>query len=322
MASGASQESAVTDLTGTTPRDGVTPAPVVRVAAGEPSTVSGMSLREAGRRPGIIHWRERNLLLGGGLILAIVLLALFAPAIAPHGAQETDYTARLASPSWSHPFGTDNLGRDIFSRIIYGTRIDLRVGAISVLFPFVLGTILGCLAGYYGGLIDTAIMRLVDIVQAFPFLILIIAIVAVLGPGLRNMYIAVAIVAWVTYARLLRGEILVAKHREYVEAARSMGASDIRVIGRHILPNVISSALVYAMADVILYIVLAASLSYLGLGARPPAPEWGAMITEGRTFLSTAWWISAFPGLAIVVTGIAFSILGDGLADALRPSRR
>lgn len=291
------------------------------VMAAVPDTEA--ALRAAGgRRPGLIQWRERNLLIGGGLILLLVVVALFAPAIAPRGAQETDYTARLKPPSREHLLGTDNLGRDIFSRIIHGSRIDLRVGTVSVVLPFVLGVILGCLAGYYGGLIDTLVMRLVDIVQAFPFLILIIAIVAVLGPGLRNMYIAVALVAWVSYARLLRGEILVAKHREYVEAARAMGAGDVRVIGRHILPNVISSALVYAMADIILYIVLAASLSYLGLGARPPAPEWGAMITEGRTFLGSAWWMSAFPGLAIVVTGIAFSIFGDGLADALRPSRR
>jgi peptide/nickel transport system permease protein len=250
------------------------------------------------------------------------MLAIFAPWIAPRGPQETDYGARLISPSWSHLFGTDNLGKDVFSRVIHGARIDLQVGVLSVITPFIIGVILGCLTGYYGGALDTVLMRLVDVVQAFPFLILVIAIVAVLGPGLRNMYIAVALVAWVSYARLLRGEVLVAKHREYVEAARAIGMSDVRVIGRHILPNVISSALVYAMADIILYIVLAASLSYLGLGARPPAPEWGAMITDGRTFMATAWWMSFFPGLAIVVTGIGFSLLGDGLSDALRPSRR
>ncbi len=269
-----------------------------------------------------IRWRERNLLVGTGLVLMVVLVALFAPVVAPYGPQETDYGARLAPPSRDHFMGTDNLGRDIFSRVVHGTRIDLRVGVVSVLLPFVLGTLLGCLAGYFGGWTDTVVMRIADVVQAFPFLILIIAIVAVLGPGLRNLFVAVALVAWVSYARLLRGEILVAKHREYVEAARAMGAGHARVVGRHILPNVISSALVFAMADVILYIVLAASLSYLGLGARPPSPEWGAMITEGRTFMANAWWVSAAPGLAIVVTGIAFSVLGDGLADALRPGRR
>jgi len=274
-----------------------------------------------GRR-GRGRWRERNLLVGGAMILAIVLVALFVPAIAPYGAEETDYTARLQPPGGTHLLGTDNLGRDIFSRIIHGARIDLQVGLVSVLFPFVVGSALGCLTGYYGGRLDALAMRLVDVVQAFPFLILIIAIIAVLGPGLGSVYVAVALVAWVSYARLLRGEVLVAKHREYVEAARAMGAGDARVIGRHILPNAIAPALVFATADVVLYIVLVTSLSYLGLAARPPSPEWGAMITEGRTFLATAWWISAFPGLAVVVTGIAFSIFGDGLADALRPGRR
>lgn len=275
-----------------------------------------------GRRRRRNLWKKRNLFAGGFIVLVVVLIAIFAPLVAPRGPQETDYNARLIAPSWHHLFGTDNLGKDVFSRVVYGARIDIQVGTISVITPFILGVILGCLTGYYGGAFDTVVMRVVDIVQAFPFLILVIAIVAVLGPGLRNMYIAVALVAWVTYARLLRGEVLVAKHREYVEAARAMGMSDARVIGRHILPNVISSALVYAMADIILYIVLAASLSYLGLGARPPAPEWGAMITEGRTFLATAWWMSFFPGLAIVVTGIGFSLLGDGLSDALRPAKR
>jgi len=266
--------------------------------------------------------RQRNLIAGGAIILGIILLAIFASVIAPHGPQDTDYTARLQGPSFSHLFGTDNLGKDILSRVIYGARIDLKVGLYSVIPPFLIGMVLGCLTGYYGGLTDSVIMRLVDVVQAFPFLILVIAIVAVLGPGLQNMYIAVALVAWVTYCRLLRGEILVAKHREYVEAARAIGGNDFRVIGKHILPNVISSALVYSMADIILYIVLAASLSYLGLGVRPPAPEWGAMITEGRTFMATAWWTSFFPGLAIVVTGIGLSLIGDGMSDALRPGRR
>jgi peptide/nickel transport system permease protein len=278
--------------------------------------------RVAARRRSRAGWLNRNLMAGAAIILTIVGVALLAPAIAPHGPLDTDYTARFAPPSRDHWMGSDDLGRDIFSRIIYGARIDLRIGMLSVIAPFVIGVVLGCLAGYYGGKLDTVVMRIVDVVQAFPFLILIIAIVAVLGPGTKNIYIAVAIVAWVTYARLLRGEILVAKHREYVEAARAMGARDLRVIGRHILPNVISSSIVYAMSDVILYIVLAASLSYLGLGARPPEPEWGAMITAARTFWATAWWMSVFPGLAIVVTGIGFSLLGDGLADALRGGRR
>ena len=261
---------------------------------------------------------NRNLVVGAAMIGAILLIAVLAPAIAPRGPQETDYAARLKPPSAQHLMGTDNLGRDVFSRVLHGARIDLQVGLVSVVPPFVIGCLLGCLAGYYGGRVDSLTMRLADVIQAFPFLILIIAIVAVLGTGLTAVYVAVALVAWVTYARLIRGEILVARRQEYVEAARSTGASDARVIGRHIVPNVIGTALVYATADVVLYIVLVTSLSYLGLAALPPSPEWGAMITEGRTFLAKAWWISAFPGLAVVLTGIAFSIFGDGLADAVR----
>jgi peptide/nickel transport system permease protein len=293
------------------------PAPPGGIAAGELA-----SLARPGARPRLIRWRQRNLVVGALMIALIVGVAVLAPAIAPYGPLDTDYTARLQAPGPRHPFGTDNLGRDIFSRVLHGASIDLQVGLISVLLPFLIGGALGCLAGYYGGRIDSLVMRIADVIQAFPFLILIIAIVAVLGTGLTSVYIAVALVAWVTYARLMRGEILVAKNQEYVEAARSLGASDGRVIGRHLLPNVLTSALVFASTDVVLYIVLVSSLSYLGLAARPPSPEWGAMITEGRTFMATAWWVSLFPGLAVVVTGIAFSIFGDGLADALRVRRR
>jgi len=279
-------------------------------------------LARSGVRPQLIRWRSRNLILGAMMITCLIAVAVLAPVIAPHGPQDTDYGARLVPPNREHLFGTDNLGRDIFSRVLHGASIDLQVGIISVLPPFLIGTLLGCLAGYYGGRIDNVVMRAADVIQAFPFLILIIAIVAVLGIGLTSVYIAVAIVAWVSYARLIRGEILVAKNQEYVDAARSLGGSDGRVIARHLLPNVITSALVFATTDVMLYIVLVTSLSYLGLAARPPSPEWGAMITEGRTFMASAWWISFFPGLAVVVTGIAFSIFGDGLADALRVRRR
>ncbi len=284
----------------------------------------------AGSEPGIRKprsaWdrarRNRNLMLGLGLFALLVLIALAAPLLAPYDPYALDYGNALMAPSLSHPFGTDNLGRDIFSRVLYGARIDLRVGIISVISPFVIGMVLGSLAGFYGGWTDTVVMRLVDVVQAFPFLILVIAIVAVRGPGLQNMYIAVALVAWIVYARLVRGEVLVEKNKEYVQAARALGSSDWRIMRRHLLPNVITTSVVYAMADIALYILLAAALSFLGLGEKPPAPEWGVMITEGRQFITTAWWISALPGLAIVLTGIILSLIGDGLADFLRPERR
>lgn len=262
---------------------------------------------------------NRNLLLGLAIILALVLLAIFAPMLTPYEPQEQNYDITLQSSSLQHPFGTDNLGRDILTRVLYGARIDLRVGVIAVVAPFIIGMLLGCAAGYFGGWIDTLVMRCVDIVQAFPFIVIVVAIVAVLGPGLNNMYIAVALTAWIVYARLIRGEILAVKHKEYVEAARLVGMTDLRIIWRYLLPNVITSSIVYAMADIALYIGLAAALSFLGLGAKPPEPEWGAMITEGQAYITTAWWMSVFPGLAMVITGIGLSLIGDGLGDVMRP---
>jgi peptide/nickel transport system permease protein len=267
-------------------------------------------------------YRNRNLMIGLAIILTLIAIALMAPLLAPYPPQEQDYSRTLQSPSLKHPFGTDNFGRDVFSRALYGARIDLRAGVIAVISPFIIGIVLGSLAGYYGKWIDSGVMRLVDLVQAFPFIVLVIAIVTFMGPGLQNMYIAVAIIAWIVYARLIRGEILVEKNKEYVTAAQAIGGSDWRIISRHVFPNVISSCIVYAMADIALYIGLAAVLSFLGLGARPPTPEWGVMITEGQAFMTTAWWISALPGMAIVITGIALSLIGDGLADVLRPGQR
>jgi peptide/nickel transport system permease protein len=281
--------------------------------------LSAANVLPAGRKRHWRRFRNRNLLIGGAMIGMILLAALLAPLISPYNPQKQDYAITQQPPSLAHPFGTDNFGRDVFTRVLYGARIDLRVGLISVIPPFIIGIVLGALAAYYGGLLDTLIMRLADIVQSFPFIVLVIAIVAVLGPGLTNMYIAVALIAWIVYARLIRSEVLVEKQKEYVVAARACGNTDWRILKLHLLPNVISSSIVFAMADIALYILLAASLSFLGLGAKPPMPEWGAMITEGRDFITTSWWMSALPGLAIVVTGVALSFVGDGLADALRP---
>lgn len=274
------------------------------------------------RRVGGPWLRSRNLLIGVGIVGALALIGIFAGVLTPYQPQAQDYSSTLLAPSLRHPFGTDNFGRDVLTRIIYGTRIDLRVGITAVIAPFIIGIALGCLAGYFGGWFDTIIMRCVDIVQAFPFIVLIVAIVAVLGPGLNNMYVAVAMTAWIVYARLIRGEILVVKNKEYVQASRAVGMTNFRIISRHVLPNVITASIVYAMADIALYIGLAAALSFLGLGAKPPTPEWGAMITEGQPYITTAWWMSALPGLALVITGIGLSLIGDGLSDVLRPAAR
>lgn len=263
------------------------------------------------------------LVAGAALTLLLVAVAVLAPQIAPYDPDKQDIAATLLGPSGAHLLGTDQLGRDVFSRLVYGARVDLRVGFVAVLFPFALGTVLGLLAGYLGGWVDSAVGRLVDVVVAFPFYVLVIALVAVLGSGERSIYIAITLVGWVSYARIVRGEVLVARQQDWVSAARSSGLSAPRVMVRHLLPNVVTQALVYAMSDVVQDILAIVTLSYLGLGIQPPTPEWGSMIEQGQSFLPTSHWqLATVPGLAVVVVGIALSLLGDGLADALRPGRR
>lgn len=294
------------------------PVPVDAVAADTLATVARK------RRRGVI-WKllaSRNLVIGGTMLTVLVAAALLAPWLAPYDPLEQDTRNTLQTPSLEHPFGTDNFGRDVFSRVMHGARIDLRFGLLAVVIPLAAGIVFGSISGFYGRWVDTLLMRLVDIVQAFPFLVLVIFFVAVLGPGLWNMVIAVGLVAWIVYARLIRSSILVEKNKEYVIAAKAIGGDDWRVMRRHLFPNVITPLIIYAMADIAVYIGLLATLSYLGLGERPPAPEWGAMISSGRDYMVTAWWICALPGAAIVVTGIALSLVGDGLADVLRPGNR
>jgi peptide/nickel transport system permease protein len=260
-----------------------------------------------------------TMVVGGGLILLWTLVAVLGPVIWSADPTAIHLEGALQAPSWSHPFGTDNLGRDIALRVMNGARIDLEIGVFSVVPAFLVGSVLGALAGFYGGLIDTLLGRLLDIVVAFPFFVLVIAIVAALGPGLKNMYVAIALVGWVSYYRLVRAEILVAKQLDYTSAARVLGFTDRRILLRHLFPNVIVQSLIYATSDFVLDIILGSSLGFLGLGAQPPTPEWGVMIAEGRDFLTTAWWPSTIPGLAIVVLAIGFSLFGDGLADYVRP---
>ena len=226
--------------------------------------------------------------------------------------------AKLSPPSKEHIFGTDVYGRDVFARCVYGTIVDLKIGVIAMIVPLIMGTIIGLLAGYYGGKFDMIVMRIVDIFTGFPFMVLVIAIVAILGTGLTNLYIAIWCVGWKEYARLVRSEVLVVKRMEYIDAARTMGFRDLRIILRHILPNVISGAIVYAASDIVLCMMSGASLSYLSLGVQPPTPEWGAIIAGGKNYISSAWWITLFPGLFLMLAGLGFSLVGDGLSDALR----
>lgn len=268
------------------------------------------------------HWYRQPALMTGLVIIGIILFAVIAAPLITHWNPDAqDLNAILAGPSGAHWLGTDQEGRDTFSRLLYGGRTDLRIAFIAVLFPFVLGTVLGSLAGYFGGWVDTIIMRVVDIVVAFPFFVLIIALVFVLGPGEKSIYVAITMVGWVSYARIVRGEILVAKRQEYVLAAQAGGLSSLRIMARHLLPNVITQAIVYAMSDIVQDILAIVTLSYLGLGIQPPAPDWGTMISDGQNFLTTHWQLTTIPGLAVVVTGLGLSLIGDGLADLLRPGQ-
>ncbi len=267
-------------------------------------------------------FRHPTLIIGATMTLFLIVIAVFAPEIAPYNPIKQDLSETLASPSGHHLLGTDQLGRDTFSRLLYGARTDLKVGFLAVLFPFILGTFLGSLAGYFGRWVDTIIMRLVDVVVAFPFYVLVIALVFVLGTGEKSIYIAITAVGWVSYARIIRGEILVAKQQEYVLAAQAGGLSSARIIGRHVLPNVITQAIIYAMSDIVQDILAIVTLSYLGLGIAPPTPDWGSMISDGQNFLTTHWELSTIPGLAVVVVGLSLSLLGDGLADLLRVGER
>jgi peptide/nickel transport system permease protein len=273
-------------------------------------------------QPRRANWFRQPALIAGLVIMIIIVgMAIFAPLITHYNPIAQNLTDSLQGPSAKHWLGTDQLGRDTFTRLLYGGRVDLRVGFLAVILPFILGTIMGSVAGYFGGWADTIIMRLVDIVLAFPFYVLLIALVFVLGPGERSIYIAITFVGWVSYARLVRAEILVAKRQEYVLAAQSGGLSSLRIMGRHLLPNVITQSIVYAMSDIVQDILAIVTLGYFGLGIPPPTPDWGSMINDGQNFLTTHWQLTTIPGLAVVVVGLGLSLIGDGLADLLRPGQ-
>jgi len=271
----------------------------------------------AGARPGRIRL-PLGIVIGGIMLLALTGATVLAPVLLPIDPNAQDLNAMLRPPSAAHPFGTDNYGRDVLTRVLYGAGIDLRIGVLAVVFPFIFGSLAGAFAGYTGGWPDIVIMRAVDVITAVPFTVLVIAIVAFLGPGETNILIAIGAVGWIVFARLVRGEVLREKNLEYVAALRAFGFGRSRIVFRHILPNAIAPAVTYLASDIVLVILTAASLGFLGLGVRPPAPEWGLMIAEGRTFMYTAWWVATIPGFACMFAGIAFILVGDGLSDLLR----
>ena len=253
------------------------------------------------------------------LIAVFAACAVLAPVLAPYDPLLQDLGSRLQPPSAQHWLGTDSLGRDIASRILYGARISLIIGVVVVASAGVVGTAIGLVAGYLGGLVDEALMRLTEVFLAFPALILAMAIAGALGPSLTNAIIAIAAVTWAVYARLTRGQILSLRRREFVEAARAMGATQTRIVVRHLLPNALAPLMIQASFDLGSSIIAAAGLSFIGFGAQPPTPEWGVMISDGRNYISTQPWLSLFPGLAILLAVGSFNLLGDGLRDAFDP---
>jgi peptide/nickel transport system permease protein len=266
--------------------------------------------------------QHQLLVAGSAMLVVLVVVALFPATFATHGPFNIIAGNKHFPPSAAHFFGTDELGRDIYSRVVYGLRLSLSAGFFVVLGAVTLGTLLGIYAGYRGGTTDNLIMRASDVFLAFPGLVMAMAFVAALGPGLRNAMLALTIIWWPQYARLARGQVLMVKNVPYVEAAQATGAGDVRILVRHILPNIFAPIFIKATLDLGHAILVTATLSFLGLGARPPDPELGAMVTAGRTHLLTSWWYSTFPGLAIFMAVLAINLIGDGLRDLLDPALR
>jgi peptide/nickel transport system permease protein len=278
---------------------------------------------------GLVARRTRRLAFaGGGFVGVLLLVAAAAPWLAPHDPVRQSLRARLAAPTLegadgrTHPLGTDHLGRDVLSRTIFGARVSLVVGFAAVLVGGLVGATLGIAAGYRRGWLDTAIMTIADAQLAFPFILLAIGIIAVLGPSFPTLIVVIGLSGWPGYARVLRAQVLVLRSREFVDAIHALGGTVIRIVGRHILPNVLSSLVVIGTLELARSIVLEATLSFLGLGIQPPTPSWGGMVQEGREYLDSAWWISTFPGLVLMLTSVAVSRTGDWLRDLLDPTLR
>jgi peptide/nickel transport system permease protein len=281
----------------------------------KPKTKKNSQWRDVWRR----LRKNRMAMFGLCVLILLVFLAIFADVVAPYGYDDQNYSQMLELPSWQHVMGTDNYGRDIFSRIVYGTRISLLIGFISLAISTIVGSILGACAGYFGGASDTIIMRGSDILMAIPRTVLAIAIATTLGPGLVNAMIAVAIGTIPSFTRVVRASTLTVKDQEYVEAARAIGASNFHIIKKYVFPNVLAPIIVQATLGVGTAILLAASLSFLGIGISPPTPEWGSMLSAARSYMRDYWHMVLFPGLAIMITVLALNLFGDGLRDALDP---
>jgi peptide/nickel transport system permease protein len=266
--------------------------------------------------------RNNLTVIGAAIVALLIFAALFAPFLAPQAPDAQDLTLRLRPPNDIWWFGTDELGRDIYSRILFGSRITLGIVALVVVLVGPVGLIVGCTAGYLGGWVDTLLMRTTDVFLAFPRLILALAFVAAIGPGIKNAVIAIALTAWPPYARVARAETLALRDADFVNAARLQGASPARIILHQIMPLCLSSVIVRLTLDMAGIILTAAGLGFLGLGAQPPSPEWGAMISSGRRFILDQWWVAFYPGLAICLAGLGFNLLGDGLRDVLDPKQR
>lgn len=252
------------------------------------------------------------------ILIGWIVVAVTAPYIAPYDPNAVDILNMMAPPSADHWFGTDQVGRDIFSRVLFASRIDVFLCLVGVIPPLLIGTAVGLASGYFGGIVDTIFMRVYDLFVAFPFFVLVLAIVGVLGPGLVNFVIALTLVGWVSYARLVRAEVLTIRESEYVQAAQCLGYSPSVILTRHVLPNAIGPVIAYAVSDAVLVMLAGASFGFLGMGAQPPNAEWGVMIADGQAFVQQAWWICLFPGLAIVSLGIGLAFLGDGLGQMQR----
>ncbi|MEW5724404.1 MAG: ABC transporter permease [Thermodesulfobacteriota bacterium] len=281
-------------------------------------------MRPAG--PHLEFWRRlksnRPALAGGLVVLILFAVSILAPVLAPYDPAAIDVTVRLEPPSRAHPCGTDNLGRDVLSRLVFGARISLKVGFVAVGLATLIGLVLGAAAGYYGGFVDAVIMRFVDLMLCFPAFFLILSVIALLEPSIWNIMAVIGVTGWMGVARLVRAEFLTLKARDFVQAARAMGAGDARIIFRHILPNALAPVLVSATLGVAGAILTESALSFLGLGVQPPTPSWGNILTLGKDNITVAWWLSLYPGLAILVTVLGYNLLGEGIRDSLDPRLR